>query len=574
MSDVLYGIKLIKMCSWEQPFEQLIDTARNKHFTSVELFLQGVANSDSCFLNILTVILAGMPLTPQYVFVTAWVYRRLKFLVSTGLPYAVISISEVAISMKRIENFLKFHCSNLFEIELKKGTLHVGGTLSYASQEPWIFSTSVKQNIFFGAEMDQNKYLKVIRVCALEHDLARFLFGDRTLVGERRVMLSGGQKARINLARAIYRDADVYLLDDPLSTVDDQVAKQIFDEGILGYLKGKCVVLVTHQVQFFRDVKRVYNLEQEPENFDVKLKTELTTNSCLYIYSAFIFLIIITYITMFCFIQHSKRLHNRMLTRVIHGSMTFFNFHISGRILIRFAQDIGNIVVLMFTLYSYHQIFHPTIKNAKRTERITSFQGLTTIRAFSVQKRLEGEFDNHQNLNTSASYMALALHSCLDFWVDMTCAVYTALVIFGFLLGKETKVGNVGMAITQAMLLLEPVQFGMGNWINLDNQMTSVERILEYSELEQEIDGGNFPGQWPNGGNIELQSVSMRYSPDNPMVLQNVFFKVRSGEKVGIVGRTGAGKTSLISTLFRLFDFNGTITVDGVNIKSIPLKIL
>ncbi|RZB39409.1 ABC tran domain containing protein [Asbolus verrucosus] len=336
--------------------------------------------------------------------------------------------------------------------------------------------------------MDQNKYLKVIRVCALEHDLARFLFGDRTLVGERRVMLSGGQKARINLARAIYRDADVYLLDDPLSTVDGQVAKQIFDECILGYLKGKCMVLVTHQVQFFRDVKRVYNLEQEPENFDVKLKTELTTNSCLYIYRAFIFLIIITYITMFCFIQHSKtaskRLHNRMLTRVIHGSMTFFNFHSSGRILICFAQDIGT----RSPIYS-----HLT----------ASFQGLTTIRAFSVQKKLEGEFDNHQNLNTSASYMALALHSCLNFWADMTCAVYTALVIFGFLLEKETKVGNVGMAITQAMLLLEPIQFGMGNWINLDNQMTSVERILEYSELEQEIDdGGNFPGQWPNGGNI------------------------------------------------------------------------
>ncbi|RZC18435.1 ABC tran domain containing protein [Asbolus verrucosus] len=158
----------------------------------------------------------------------------------------------------------------------------------------------------------------------------------------------------------------------------------------------------------------------------------------------------------------------------------------------------------------------------------------------------------------------------------MTCAVYTALVIFGFLLGKETKVGNVGMAITQVMLLLRSVQYGMRNWTNLDNQMISVERILEYSELKQEIDdGGNFPPEpWPSEGNIELQSVSMRYSPDNPMVLQNVSFKVRGGEKVGIVGRTGAGKTSLISTLFRLFDFNGTIAIDGVDIKSIPLKTL
>ncbi|KAJ3617727.1 hypothetical protein MTP99_006822 [Tenebrio molitor] len=110
----------------------------------------------------------------------------------------------------------------LREVDCIKGSIEVGGSISYASQDPWIFSASVRQNILFGEELDLEKYNKIVKVCGLEHDVDVLPYGDQTLVGERGIMLSGGQKARINLARAVYRDADIYLLDDPLSAVDVQ----------------------------------------------------------------------------------------------------------------------------------------------------------------------------------------------------------------------------------------------------------------------------------------------------------------------------------------------------------------
>ena len=90
----------------------------------------------------------------------------------------------------------------------------------------------MRQNILFGQAYDAERYIKVVKACALDHDIQNLEHGDLTLVGERGVSLSGGQKARVNLARAIYKDADVYLLDDPLSAVDTHVGKQIIIDRI------------------------------------------------------------------------------------------------------------------------------------------------------------------------------------------------------------------------------------------------------------------------------------------------------------------------------------------------------
>ncbi|OTF73294.1 hypothetical protein BLA29_009595, partial [Euroglyphus maynei] len=113
-----------------------------------------------------------------------------------------------------------FLMSILRELPLESGKIELEGSISYASQDPWSFNESVRNNILFGMPYDQKHYDQVIKVCALERDLTLMPFGDRTLVGEKGVSLSGGQKARINLARAIYRNSDICLLDDPLSAVD------------------------------------------------------------------------------------------------------------------------------------------------------------------------------------------------------------------------------------------------------------------------------------------------------------------------------------------------------------------
>jgi ATP-binding cassette subfamily C (CFTR/MRP) protein 4 len=150
----------------------------------------------------------------------------------------------------------------LKEISILSGDVFTEGSLSYTPQQPWIFTGSVRDNILFGEPMDEQKYQEVIRVCCLEHDLSIFPHGDNSLVGERGMLLSGGQKARISLARAVYREADIYLLDDPLAAVDAPVANQIFYRCIRDYLRDKCVILVTHQIQFLHNVDKVLLLEK------------------------------------------------------------------------------------------------------------------------------------------------------------------------------------------------------------------------------------------------------------------------------------------------------------------------
>lgn len=129
----------------------------------------------------------------------------------------------------------------LQELPLINGSIESRGRINYISQQPWIFTSSVKQNILFGQTMDKSRYNEVIKVCQMESDINSFAQGDYTIVGERGINLSGGQRARINLARGIYKDADIYLLDDPLSAVDSHVSRHLINNCICSYLKVKIV---------------------------------------------------------------------------------------------------------------------------------------------------------------------------------------------------------------------------------------------------------------------------------------------------------------------------------------------
>lgn len=149
----------------------------------------------------------------------------------------------------------------LGELEIDSGVLKVNGELSFANQENFIFEGSIKNNILFNEEYDEARFNQVISVCGLQKDLELFEFGSETLVGEKGISLSGGQKARINLARAVYRKADIYLLDDPLSAVDSHVGKRIFIDCIVKFLYGKTVLLVTHQIQHLSKLQNVIVME-------------------------------------------------------------------------------------------------------------------------------------------------------------------------------------------------------------------------------------------------------------------------------------------------------------------------
>lgn len=165
----------------------------------------------------------------------------------------------------------------LNELPIQGGSIRISGSISYASQEPWLFAGSLRENITIAwhkrAGRDykhmpprlEHRYREVLRICCLDRDINLLPEGDQTLVGERGSTLSGGQKARVNLARALFYDADIYLLDDPLSAVDSSVAKYIFDECFRTFLKRKTVLLVTHQVQFSAPAQKVLLLYDSPE---------------------------------------------------------------------------------------------------------------------------------------------------------------------------------------------------------------------------------------------------------------------------------------------------------------------
>ncbi|KAL6544998.1 hypothetical protein OROHE_009905 [Orobanche hederae] len=140
--------------------------------------------------------------------------------------------------------------SILGEMAKISGNVMVSGTKAYVAQTPWIQSGTIQENILFGNDMNQEVYNKVIEACCLKDDLKILSFGDQTIIGERGINLSGGQKQRIQIARAVYHGSDIYLFDDPFSALDAHTGSHLFNEVLLGLLKGKTVVFVTHQIEF------------------------------------------------------------------------------------------------------------------------------------------------------------------------------------------------------------------------------------------------------------------------------------------------------------------------------------
>ncbi|XP_046989445.1 ATP-binding cassette sub-family C member 4-like isoform X1 [Schistocerca americana] len=712
----------------------------------------------------------------------------------------------------------------LRELPLTSGSITTDRKISYASQDAWLFVGTVRQNILFGQPYDHRKYKEVVKACALKRDFELFPNGDKTLVGERGVSLSGGQRARINLARAVYRDADIYLLDDPLSAVDAHVGKHLFQECINGYLCRKTRILVTHQLQYLKDADLIVILnngriedqgtfselmtqktdfinllvsnqeesektvapsmkkqlsvgstyssvpdEDEEDDFDepdetaemiergklkgtlykdyatagssywllawlalfcllaqlsstgadywvsfwtnqeearVKLleanisasfshvqnitdyvstedtftglfsafldpnNTEsvtaqwkndtarnvsfetyseenlnvigtnfnaasgehlLTRDQHIIIYTVFVLgcLVITTYRAMLFFkvcMNSSQGLHNRMFNSVLKGSMRFFDSNPSGRVLNRFSKDMGAVDELLpkalldsmqisltvigvicmvvfvnyyFTIviiiigplfYKIRQIYLRTAQDIKRLEGNTrspvfsyisaSLNGLTTIRSSEADQIVVKEFDYLQDRHSSAWHTSIACNTAFGICLDLISTSFASFVIVVFLtIETGIPAGFVGLAISQSLMITGLLQYGIRQTTEVVNQMTAVERILQYNNIEMEGPFESEPGTkpppgWPKQGAIRFEKLSLQYIPTDPPVLRGLDFSIEPGHKVGIVGRTGAGKSSLIAALFRLAKLEGAIYIDDVNTQSMGLHDL
>ncbi|KAH8413402.1 hypothetical protein KR009_010872 [Drosophila setifemur] len=830
MNEIISGIQVIKMYTWEKPFGKLIEQLRRSEMSSIRKvnYIRGTLLSFeitlgrvAIFLSLLGFVLMGGELTAERAFSVTAFYNILRRTMTKFFPSGMSQFAEMLVTLRRIKGFmmrdetgvqvliegegkkvpvkdqlvelqsfkarwsqehvepvlddinLKLKSPQLVavigpvgsgkssliqailgELPPESGSVKLQGSLSYASQEPWLFNASVRDNILFGLPMDKHRYHKVIRRCALERDI-ELLQGDHTLVGERGASLSGGQRARISLARAVYRQADIYILDDPLSAVDTHVGRHLFEECMRGFLGNKLVVLVTHQLQFLeqadlivimdkgkiiatgtyeemlksgQDFAKLLAQQTHEEKDEVQdkeipdkgdksnysrqssqqsrvsvssvdsgtdsvmeevkqpvqesrsqgniglsmyknyfiagsgwflfglvlffcigtqllasggdyfvsywVKNSGTSSSLdIYIFSginiALVIFALLRTILFFSMSMHSStQLHNSMFQGVSRTALYFFHSNPSGRILNRFAMDLGQVdevlpavmldciqifltisgvvcvlcitnpwylvnTLTMFLAFHFLRKFYlSTSRDVKRLEAVArspmyshfsaTLNGLPTIRALGAQELLTQEYDNYQDLHSSGYYTFLSTSRAFGYYLDLFCLAYVVSVIltsyFNPPLGNP---GQIGLAITQAMSMTGTVQWGMRQSAELENSMTSVERVVEYRNLESE---GEFessadkkpPKNWPQKGLIQANDLSMRYNPDpkTDSVLRSLRFVIQPREKIGIVGRTGAGKSSLINALFRLSYNDGTLVIDDKDIAGIGLHDL
>uniref|UniRef100_A0A4W5PGR2 Multidrug resistance-associated protein 4 n=1 Tax=Hucho hucho TaxID=62062 RepID=A0A4W5PGR2_9TELE len=688
-----------------------------------------VASKIIVFITFTVYVLMGNRISASRVFVAVSLYGAVRLTVTLFFPNAIEKVSEALISIRRIKNFLMLEevrmvqdlglpdvvhpliplwslqaldsptlqnlsftlrseqllavigpvgagkssllSTILGELTPDKGVVKFKGELTYASQQPWIFPGTIRSNILFGKALHPQKYERVLRACALQRDMELLPDGDLEVIGDRGATLSGGQKARVSLARAVYQDADIYLLDDPLSAVDAEVGKHLFEQCICGLLRKKPRILVTHQLQYLKAADQILVLKEVSmcmggsnavpyhlyswvpvQHMVEESRSEGTIGLHLYlkyfraganilVLLALVFLNLLAHVSgltgatiIFGFLRSlvffnvlvnsAQTLHNRMFTAILRTPVRFFDVNPIGRILNRFSKDIGYldsllpwtfvdfiqvflqilgviivaavvipwilipVVPLLIVFLFLRRYFLQTSRDIKRLESTTrspvfshlssSLQGLWTIRAFKAQQRFQQAFDAHQDLHSEAWFLFLTTSRWFALRLDGICSIFVTITTFGCLfLRDDLKAGSVGLALSYAVTLVGMFQWGVRQSAEVENMMTSVERVVEYTELESEAPWETDkrpPPDWPRHGFITFDQVNFSYFSDSPLVLKNITAVFRSREKVGIVGRTGAGKSSLISALFRLAEPDGRISIDGVLTAEIGLHTL
>ncbi|CAG2165318.1 unnamed protein product [Oppiella nova] len=210
----------------------------------------------------------------------------------------------------------------------------------------------------------------------------------------------------------------------------------------------------------------------------------------------------------------------------------------------------------------------------------TTISGLASVRAYGAQEAFERQFYVYQNDHSATWFTFLGTSRGLGWTIDWFCVLYIVMIAIVLMVFPDgIPGGSAGLAFSSALMLTGVTAWGVRQSAELESQLTSVERIIEYQRLPQEApldsdDRHRPPHDWPSKGRIEFRRMYLFYEGSTKPVLKNIGCTVKSGEKIGIVGRTGAGKSSIISALFRMVEPRGEVVVDGVDTKSIGLHDL
>ncbi|XP_059141154.1 multidrug resistance-associated protein 1-like [Physella acuta] len=325
-------------------------------------------------------------------------------------------------------------------------------------------------------------------------------------------------------------------------------------------------------------------------------------------------------------IHASRKLHSSMLQCILHAPMSFFDTTPVGRIINRFSKDmddvdeqipmtfhywldcvfivLSSVIIISYStpiflpfllplavLYFFIQrFFIATSRQLKRLGAKTTspifnhfsetLTGASVIRAFGAEKRFVQEADSKVDLNQIFMFITYSCNRWLGVRLEFVGNVVTlAAAIIAVATRDVISGGIMGLSITYALQVTENLNWLVRMTSDLETQIVSVERIIQYTELDTEAAWENFmyksPVGWPTTGHVKIENLSLRYRDGLDLVLKSVSFEVNAQEKVGIVGRTGAGKSSLTQALFRLVEpAGGKIIIDKMDISQLGLHDL
>ncbi|KAM9012505.1 ATP-binding cassette sub-family C member 6 isoform 4-T5 [Ara ararauna] len=488
----------------------------------------------------------------------------------------------------------------LGELEMVDGCVSMKDTVAYVPQQAWIQNASVEDNILFGKEMDETWFNTVIDACALQPDLESFPAGCKSEIGEKGINLSGGQKQRVNLARAVYQKASIYLLDDPLSAVDARVGQHIFEHvlGPNGLLKDKTRVLVTHTINILPQVDNIVFLVDGTISEIGSYQEILQRNGA---FAEFLH----SHVTAeektgtgFPGVGDTK---GTITSRNGSSQEKLFSDNsvkssAMGRETTPGSQDStiaaatkGRLTKDEKTQHGRHY-YVVTSCQLRRIEAASrspiyshiseTFQGSSVIRAYKDQER----FILKSNFLVDENQRICFPGAVADRWLATNLELLgNGIVLFAALFAAMGRTylspGTAGFSISYALQITGVLNWMVRSWTEIENNIVSVERVREYLRTPKEAPwtlNDKLQGQvWLTEGRIEFRNYSLRYRPNLELALKHINLTINGQEKIGITGRTGAGKSTLAVGLLRLVEAaEGVILIDGLDIAQLGLHDL